>query len=122
MTAGAPVIRTDMLGSSATFILDTGSSISLIQPGAHSIKAEATEVAPISVTGDKLAIAGQQEVGFSPQQCYFRHRFHVCQLPTELCSIPVTNSASVLSRRHRTGAARLHNFGSNRCAVTEYTN
>jgi hypothetical protein len=72
-----------MLGSSATFILDTGSSISLIQLGVHPNKVEVTEVVPISVTGDKLAIVGQQEVGFSLQQCYFCHRFQVCQLPTD---------------------------------------
>jgi hypothetical protein len=65
------------------FILDADSSISLIQPGIHSSKLVETEVAPISVTGDRLAIAGQKEAGFSLQQCYIRHGFYVRQLTTD---------------------------------------
>jgi hypothetical protein len=63
--------------------LDTGFSISLIQRGNHSSNYTEAEVAPTSVTGDMLAIAGQQEVGFSLQHQYFRRGFYVRQLPTD---------------------------------------
>jgi hypothetical protein len=59
MLGGAPVITVEVAGAPRLFILDTGSSISLIQPGAHHSKVTDAEVVPISVTGDKLAIAGQ---------------------------------------------------------------
>jgi hypothetical protein len=60
-----------------------GSSILLIQPGVNCSKLTKSEVAPICVNGDRLVIAGQQEVGFTLQQRYFRRGFYVCQLHTD---------------------------------------
>jgi hypothetical protein len=68
------------------FIIDTGSSVSLIQPGVSDSKVKATDVSPIGVTGDELRIQGEKEV-FCINDRNFHHRFSVCSLPTEAHSI-----------------------------------
>jgi hypothetical protein len=65
------------------FIVDTGSSVSLIQPGVSSSEINTTSVLPIGVTGDALQIQGEQEVKLCINGTNIHHRFKVCSLPTE---------------------------------------
>jgi hypothetical protein len=56
MIRGAPTICVDVAGAARTFMLETGSSISLIQPGISSSEISETNVSPIDVTGANLGI------------------------------------------------------------------
>jgi len=83
LMAGAPTIQTTILGISRAFIVDTGSSISLIQPGVCSKEVRPTNLSPFGVTGNELQIMGVQEVEFYLNGKKFRHQFCVCALPTK---------------------------------------
>ena len=83
LTAGAPTIQTTILGIPRAFIVDTGSSISLIQPGVCSKEVRPTNLSPFGVTGNELQIMGVQEVEFYLNGKKFRHQFCVCALPTK---------------------------------------
>ena len=62
--AGAPTIQTIILGISRAFIVDTGSSISLIQSGVCTKEVRPTNLSPFGVTGNEMQIMGVQEVEF----------------------------------------------------------
>jgi len=64
-------------------IVDTGSSIYLIQPGVCSSEVKPTSLAPFGVMGNELEIKGIQEVEFQLEDRKFRHGFCVCSLPTD---------------------------------------
>jgi hypothetical protein len=70
-------------GSEKEFIIDTGSSVSLIQPGVSCSEIRTSSVLLIGVTGDPLQIQGEQEVKFGINGTKFMHKFKVCPLPTE---------------------------------------
>jgi hypothetical protein len=74
-------------GSYKLVIVDTGSSISLVQPGIFSSEVKETRLSPFRVTGDTLAVEGEQDAEFSLDSQYFSHRFYVCALPTEAYGI-----------------------------------
>jgi hypothetical protein len=59
--AGAPTIEVEISGIRRLFVLDTGSCISLIQPGVYSSGVKPTNLSPLVVTGKELEI---QEVLF----------------------------------------------------------
>ena len=83
LTAGAPTIQATISGLHRTFIVDTGSSISLIQPGVCSNEVRPTNLSPFGVTGNELQITGAQEVELHLNGKKFRHQFRVCSLPTK---------------------------------------
>ena len=64
MKSGTPTVRLDIAGFYRVFIIDTGSSISLIQPQVSSSPGEPTRLAPFGVTGSELQIQGTQRVDF----------------------------------------------------------
>jgi hypothetical protein len=70
-------------GSEKEIIIDTGSSVSLIQPGVSCSKIRTTSVLPIGVTGDTPQIQDEQEVKFGINGTNFMHEFKVCPLSTE---------------------------------------
>jgi hypothetical protein len=83
MLRGAPTVRMNIAGFETEFIIDTGSSVSLIQPGVSGSEIKASSVLSIGVTGDPLQIKGEQEVKFGISGANFMHNFKVCPLPTE---------------------------------------
>jgi len=83
LMASAPTIQIIILGLPRAFIVDTGSSISLIQPGVCSNEVRPTHLSPFGVTGNELQIMGVQEVEFYLNSKKFRHQFCVCALPTK---------------------------------------
>jgi hypothetical protein len=82
VTAGAPTIQATVSGFHRAFIVDTGSSISLVQPGVCSSEVRPTNLFPFGVTGNELEIMGVQEVEFYLNDRKFCHQFCVCSLPT----------------------------------------
>jgi hypothetical protein len=83
MIKGAPTVRVEVDGAPRQFILDTGSTISLVQPDVSASDVREATVAPIGVTGTPLRLKGEQMVEFDLQGHRFRHPFHRCSLPTE---------------------------------------
>ena len=65
------------------FIVDTGSSISLIQQGVCSSKVRPTDLIPFGVTGKEREMRGTQDVKFWLNNREFSHQFCVCSLPTD---------------------------------------
>jgi hypothetical protein len=81
--AGTPTVSVEILGTQREFVLDTGSGISLIQPGVYSSEVKPTNLSPFGVTGKELEIKGVQDVQFHLGRKKFSHQFCVCSLPTE---------------------------------------
>jgi len=57
-------MRVEIEGRPRIFLIDTGSSLSLIQPGVCSTPVEPARVSPYGVTGDELQVKGEQLVKF----------------------------------------------------------
>ena len=75
---GTPTLQATISGYNRVFILDTGSSISLMHPEVYS-----SNVSPYGVTGNELEIKGMQEVKFRLKDREFHYQFCVCSLPTD---------------------------------------
>jgi hypothetical protein len=80
---GAPTIQVNVLSGEKSFIIDTGSNVSLVQPGVSNNKMKAASVTPFRETGDDLEITGIQEIEFRCNSYNYCHQFYVCSLPTD---------------------------------------
>jgi len=80
---GIPSISVDIEGVERRLILDTGSNVSIMQPGISGSVVEVTHIRPFGVTGEVLNIKGQQTVSFVVDGREFSHKFLVCSLPTD---------------------------------------
>ena len=74
-------------GVSRRLILDTGSNVSVLQPGVSRSDARVTAQKPHGVTGDILDIKGLQTVFFSLNGREYSNTFLVCPLPTEAAGL-----------------------------------
>ena len=66
---------------SRSLILDTGSDMSILQPGISKSNVSVTSLVPYGVTGDALDIRGQQTVNVVLNGSEFTHSFLVFSLP-----------------------------------------
>jgi hypothetical protein len=80
---GTPTILVEIEGVSRKLILDTGSNVSILQPGVSRGDVRVTNMEPYGVTGDVLEIRGQQSVSFVLNGREFEHLFLVCTLPSQ---------------------------------------
>ena len=71
---------------SRSLILDTGSTISILQPGVPRSDVHVTAVESYGVTGDVLDIRGQQSVTFRLNGKEFTHSLE-CPLPTKAAGL-----------------------------------
>jgi len=74
---GTPTITAEIEGVQRYLILDTGSNISILQPGVPRSDMRCTSVKPYGVTGETLEIWGQQTVSFVFNEHEFKHSFCV---------------------------------------------
>jgi hypothetical protein len=58
--SGAPNVSVYLEGRSREFIIDTESSMCLIQPGTSRVEVNKTNKAPVGITGDELPLKGEQ--------------------------------------------------------------
>jgi hypothetical protein len=84
---GTPSIVVDIEGVNRRLILDTGSNISIMQPGISRSDVRTTSLKPFGVTGEALDVRGQQTISFTIGGREFKHKFLVCSLPTEAASL-----------------------------------
>jgi len=96
---GTPTISADIEGMSRGLILDTGSNISIMQPGISKSNVQVTTMEPYGVTGDTLDIKGQQTVTFRMNGRRFTHPFLVCSLPTTAAGLLGTDFLSRLGAK-----------------------
>ena len=80
---GAPTIRVTMSNGQKSFIVDTGSNVSLIKPGVSNNKVEVVSIVPFGVTGHELEVKGVQKIEFYCNNQKYWHQFYVCSLPTD---------------------------------------
>ena len=80
---GTPTISVEIEGMSRSPILDTGSKVSIMQPGISRGNVKVTTLEPYGVTGDILDIREQQSVTFLLNGSEFTHSFLICSLPTK---------------------------------------
>jgi len=77
----------DIEGVALRLILDTGSNVSIMQPGISGSDVQVTHIRPYRVTGKVLNIKGQQTVSFVVDGRKFNHMFLVCSLSTDAAPI-----------------------------------
>ena len=87
---GTPTVSAE-IGVSRRLIVDTGSNVSLLQPGVLKSDVRVTAVRPFRVTGESLDIKGHQSVSFRWNVCEINHSFLVCSLPTDAASLVGTD-------------------------------
>jgi hypothetical protein len=76
-----------MQGMQRVLIVDSGSSVSILQPGVVCKNIQSTIRAPYGVTGDILPVTGEQQVSFRMGNVSLSHTFLVCTLPTNISGI-----------------------------------
>jgi len=74
-------------GKMRRLIVDTGSNVSILQPGVSRSDVSDTSLKPYGVTGEALDIKGRQSVSFELDGSEFRHTFLVCELPTDTAGL-----------------------------------
>ena len=62
MKHGTPVIKADIEGVERSLIVDTGSDVSILQPGISKACISDTTLGPYGVTGETLDSKGRQTV------------------------------------------------------------
>jgi len=80
---GTPSISLRIEGEDRVMIIDTGSNISIVQPGISKSEVRHTDMRPYGLTGETLDVKGCQAVSFVLGGREFNHQFLVCSLPTD---------------------------------------
>jgi hypothetical protein len=88
---GAPVIPLSIENETQQFLVDSGSSICLIQPNVSSVEIRASAIGPVGITGDRLPLQGEQIIQFRLGSRKFLRKFGVCLLPTIFDGVLGTN-------------------------------
>lgn len=76
-----PVIDVFIQGTHKRFLIDTGASVSLVQPGTANTPLCQTTLKPQGVTGEALHVLGTQAIEFTIGNRNFAHDFIVSKLP-----------------------------------------
>ena len=66
---------------------DTGSNVSILQPGVSSSEVKESLLKPFGLTGEVLDVIGHQQVSFTLGGRRLDHLFLVCPLPTETAGL-----------------------------------
>jgi len=61
---GTPTVSLEIEGVSRRLIVNTGSNVSILQPGVSKSDVRVTAVRPFGVTGESLDIKGHQSASF----------------------------------------------------------
>ena len=87
MEHGTPIIKADIECVERSLIVDTGSDVSILQPGISKASIRNTTLRPYGVSGETLDVKGQQTVSLRLGRRKFDHTFLVCPLPTEAAGL-----------------------------------
>jgi len=86
MEHGTPSIKADIEGVERSLIIDTGSDVSILQPGVSNTSMS-TILRLYGVTGETLDVKGRQAASLGLGGRKFGHTFLVCPLPTEAAGL-----------------------------------
>ena len=84
---GTPTVSVEIEGVPRCLILDTGSNVSILQPGVSKSDVRVTAKKPHGVTGEVLDIKGLQSVSFLLKGREYTHAFLACSLPSEAAGL-----------------------------------
>jgi len=87
MEQGTPTVTAEIERVQRDLILDTGSNISILQPGISRSDIRCTSIKPYGITGVTLVIRGQQNVSFVFDIREFKYSFYICSLPTKAAGL-----------------------------------
>jgi len=87
MEQGTLTVRIELEGMQRDLIVDTGSNVSILQPGMSRQDVIGTTTRPYFVTGEVLDIKGLQSVIFTLNEREFTHAFLVCTLPADAAGL-----------------------------------
>jgi hypothetical protein len=77
------MIRVKVCEVRRQFIVDSGSDVSLIQPGVWGGKIKSSAATTIGVTGNRTRWVGEQEIRFVLNGCIYEHTFGILPLLTD---------------------------------------
>ena len=95
---GSPVVRA-MIEGRPHILVNTGSSLSLIQPGVCTSVVNKATVTPYGVTGEELRVQGMQRVTFTIKGETYTHDFCVCTVAAQADVILGTDFLSKMDAR-----------------------
>jgi len=75
LECGTPSVLVNIEGELRRLILDTGSNVSILQPGVSRSDVSVTSLKPYGITGEALDIKGRQSVSFELDGSEFKHTF-----------------------------------------------
>jgi len=75
MEQGTPSIKSDIEGVERSLIIDTGSDVSILQPGISNNALRSTTLRPYGVNGETLDVKGRQTVSLDLGGRKFDHTF-----------------------------------------------
>jgi hypothetical protein len=78
-----PSVWVEIEGKTRRLIIDTGSKVSIFQPGVSHARIMDCHLEPFRVSGENFDIKGQQTVTFGFVEQKFTHEFLVYSFPTE---------------------------------------
>jgi len=84
---GTPTVQVEIEGMPISLNIDTGSNVSILQPGMSKRDVSVTTTRPFGVTGEVLDIKGLQSVTFTLNGHEFTHTLPVCALPAEAAGL-----------------------------------
>jgi hypothetical protein len=93
------MVEVTLQGKPRRLLLDTGSSLCLIQPGVSASTIQATGTNPVGITGDALPLQVEQCIQFTLGNKIYRQIFGVCVLPTKADGLVGTDFLSANSDR-----------------------
>jgi len=72
-----------MLSGQKSFIVDTGSNVSLIKSGVSNKKIDVAIIVPYGVKGEELEVKGVPRIEFYCNNQKYLYQLYVCSLPTD---------------------------------------
>jgi len=84
---GTSTVRVEIEGMPRSLIIDTGSNVSIFQPGMSRREISVTTTKPYGVTGEVLDIKGLQSVTFTLNRREFTNAFPVCAHPADAAGL-----------------------------------
>ena len=91
LECGTPSVLVNIEVKMRRLMLDTGSNVSILQPGVSRSDVSVTSLKPYGVTGEALDIKGRQSVSFELDRSEFRHTFLVYELPMDMAGLLSTD-------------------------------
>jgi hypothetical protein len=123
-TAGEPVYSSRFVGASGhelllqvevegqhnQFLIDSGTSLSIVMPGVDQAEVNPTNTAPRGITGTKLKSLGSQRIGIKLGNRVYSHEYVVTPLDVEYSGLLGVDNLRLTLKRPNQRAETLQNY------------